>query len=74
MKSNNMLKQVLVLIMLLGAGLVSPSNGVDDKVDKPPLLMLFEMVIIIFVVLSIYFLFRQGGFRRYFVKKRLKTF
>ena len=74
MKSNDMLKQVLLLIMLLGAGLVSPSNGVDDKVDKPPLQMLFETFIIILVVLSIHFLHRQGGFKRYFLKKRLKTF
>ena len=69
-----MLKQVLLLIMLLGAGLVSPSNGVDDKGDKLPLQMLFETFIIILAVLSIYFLHRQGRFRRYFLKKRLKTF
>lgn len=74
MKSNDMLKQVLLLIMLLGAGLVSPSNGVDDKVDKLPLQMLFETFIIILAVLSIHFLHRQDGFKRYFLKKRLKTF
>ena len=73
-KSNDMLKQVLLLIMLLGAGLVSPSNGEDDKGDKLPLQMLFETFIIILAVLSIYFLHRQGRFRRYFLKKRLKTF
>lgn len=74
MKSNDMLKQVLLFIMLLGAGLVSPSNGVDDKVDRLPLQMLFETIIIILAVLSIHFVYRYVGFRRYFSKKRLKTF
>ena len=64
-----MVKQILLLMMLLGAGLVSPSNGVDDKVDRLPLQMLFETFIIILVVLCVYFLFRQGGLRSYFLKK-----
>ena len=46
--------------MLLAAGLISPSNGVDDKVSKDPLTMLLETVTIVLVISSAYILFKKG--------------
>jgi divalent metal cation (Fe/Co/Zn/Cd) transporter len=46
-------------LLLLGAGLLSPSNGVDDKVDRQPLDMLAETVLIICSAVVIYWVIRQ---------------
>jgi hypothetical protein len=48
------IKQLLVGILLLGAGLISPSNGIDDKVDREPLQMLIETGIIILIAILLY--------------------
>ncbi len=47
MKTVNNAKSLLVSILLIVAGLISPSNGVDDRSYKTPL----EMVLIVAIVL-----------------------
>jgi hypothetical protein len=51
-------KQLLVGLLLLGAGLLSPSNGVDDKVDREPLQMLVETSAIILAAVSLFLMYR----------------
>lgn len=43
-------------LLLIVAGLISPSNGVDDRVDNSPLEMLSKVTMIIFSALAIYLL------------------
>lgn len=52
-------RQLVVGLLLLGVGLISPSNGVDDKVNMRPAQMLFETFLIIGVGLLAYFIYRQ---------------
>lgn len=47
MKTVNNAKSLLVSILLIVAGLISPSNGVDDRSYKTPV----EMVLIVAIVL-----------------------
>jgi len=42
-------------LLLLGAGLISPSNGVDDAVQREPLEMLAETMLIILSGVLIYY-------------------
>lgn len=42
-------------LLLLGAGLISPSNGVDDAVQREPLEMLAETILIILSAVLIYY-------------------
>ena len=49
METVNNLKSLLVGILLITAGLLSPSNGVDDRTYKTPLESLTIMFIVIIV-------------------------
>lgn len=42
-------------LLLLGAGLISPSNGVDDAVQREPMEMLAETILIILSAVLIYY-------------------
>ncbi len=57
--SNLMKKKLFGLLftglLLMGAGLISPSNGVDDAVQREPLEMLAETMLIIFSAVLIYY-------------------
>ena len=49
------LQALVVALMLIVAGLVSPSNGVDDKISGSPSTMLMRAVVIIFTTMLLYF-------------------
>ena len=61
---NDGIKQLLVGLLLLGAGLISPSNGLDDKIDREPLHMLIQATIIMFAGLAIYFTYKRIFLKR----------
>lgn len=56
---NDSAKQLLIALLLIGAGLISPSNGVDDKMDRDLLQMLTRTVIIIIAALAIFLLYKR---------------
>lgn len=55
----NRFKQLMVMLLLFGAGVISPSNGVDDLVIKNPSVMLMETALIILVATIAILIFKQ---------------
>lgn len=49
-----MTRQLFVGFLLLGTGLISPSNGIDEKADRDPLHMLMVTAIIMITSVVIY--------------------
>lgn len=56
----NGFKQIIVMLLLLGAGLISPSNGVDDLVIKNPATMLLETAVIILLTTIAILVFKRS--------------
>jgi divalent metal cation (Fe/Co/Zn/Cd) transporter len=54
MKEKINLKSLFVSIILILAGFISPSNGLDDATHKSPKQMLYAIAIIIVSIVSIY--------------------
>ena len=54
MKEKTNLQSLFVAIILILAGIISHSNGVDDAVRKSPYEILFTIFIVIISVVSIY--------------------
>lgn len=54
METATNLKSLFVAILLIVAGLISPSNGVDDRTYKTPLEMLTVILVVIFAAVTIY--------------------
>ncbi len=48
------LKPLFVAILLIAAGLISPSNGLDDSTKKTPLEMLTTVFYVVFSTMTIY--------------------
>ena len=55
MKENSNIQSLFVAILLIIAGTASPSNGVDDRVNKTSFELITTMLIIIFAGLAVYF-------------------
>ena len=55
MKEKTNLQSLFVSILLIVAGTLSPSNGVDDRSYKTPLELTTTMLIIVSVGLAVYF-------------------
>lgn len=51
-------KQLLIALLLMGTGLISPSNGIDDKVDHGVLDMLLVTAISIISVAVMFLIFK----------------
>lgn len=51
MKSKTNLQPLFIFLLLLIGGTLSPSNGVDDSVNKTPL----ELIVTMFIVIAISF-------------------
>lgn len=56
MKEKVHFQSLLSAIMLIVAGMISPSNGVDDRTHKTPLALITTILIIVAVVVVIYFM------------------
>jgi divalent metal cation (Fe/Co/Zn/Cd) transporter len=56
MKKNINLKPLFVSIILILAGIISPSNGLDDAIHKSPYQILSTIFIVIISAVSIYLL------------------
>ena len=54
METATNLKSLFVAILLIVAGLISPSNGVDDRTYKTPLEMLTVILVVVFAAVTIY--------------------
>ncbi|MBA2612817.1 MAG: hypothetical protein H0U95_12650 [Bacteroidetes bacterium] len=54
METVNNLKSLFVSILLIVAGLISPSNGVDDRSYKTPLEILSILTIVVVATTLIY--------------------
>ena len=54
MKDNTSLRSILIAVILILAGMISPSNGVDDSVRKTPYQILTAIFMVIVSVVSIY--------------------
>jgi len=63
---NDATKQLLIALLLIGVGLISPSNGVDDKVDRDLLQMLTQTVIIMISGIAIFLIYKK-----FFLQKKL---
>ncbi len=61
---NDATKQLLIAFLLIGVGLLSPSNGVDDKMDHDLLQMLTQTAIIIVSATAIFLIYK-----RFFLQK-----
>lgn len=55
MKEKANLQPLFAAILLIVAGVVSPSNGVDDRSNKTPLQLIINMIIIIAAGVGVYF-------------------
>jgi hypothetical protein len=53
------IKQLLVALLLIGAGLISPSNGVDDKIECDLFPMLTETAIIMILAIGVLLIFKR---------------
>lgn len=56
MKEKTNLKPLFVSIILILAGIISPSNGLDDTIHKSPYQILSTIFIVIISAVSIYLL------------------
>lgn len=56
MKEKTNLKLLFVSIILILAGIISPSNGLDDAIHKSPYQILSTIFIVIISAVSIYLL------------------
>lgn len=56
MKEKTNLKPLFVSIILILAGIISPSNGLDDAIHKSPYQILSTIFIVIISAVSIYLL------------------
>ena len=56
MKEKTNVQSLFVAILLIVAGTLSPSNGVDDRVNKTPVYLIITLLIIITISFLIYFL------------------
>ena len=63
---NDTIKQLLVALLLVVAGLISPSNGVDDKMNRDLLPMLTQTGIIMMSGIVIFVIYK-----RFFVQKEI---
>lgn len=52
-------QMLIVGVVLVGAGLLSPSNGVDAAVSSRPLVMLTRAAVILVVVIVVYLMTRR---------------
>lgn len=59
MKEKANYKPLLFALLLIVAGTISPSNGVDDRVNKTPLELLITMLVIVSVGLAVYFIWNR---------------
>lgn len=55
MKEKANLQSLSVAILLIVAGTLSPSNGVDDSINKTPLDLIITILAIISTGLAVYF-------------------
>ncbi len=70
----SLLKQLFVALMLLLAGAISPSNGVDDRVNRQPVEMLIETFVIIAIGVLAYLIHQHlSTHRRYHVSGKPLT-
>lgn len=53
------IKQLMVGLLLLATGLLSPSNGIDDKVNRDPVQMLIETILIIAAAITLYLILQK---------------
>lgn len=58
-------KQLLVAILFLVGGLLSPSNGLDDKVERDPVTMLGIAGAVILIALGVH-----QVYQRYFLTNK----
>ena len=56
MKEKTDFKPLFVAILLIIAGIFSPSNGVDDRSYKTPLELITTMIIVFTAGLAVYFI------------------
>lgn len=56
---NHGIKQLAVAVLLLAAGLLSPSNGIDDKVDRTPLHILTVTILIMAAAVGIFLIAKK---------------
>lgn len=59
MKEKANYQPLFLALLLILAGTLSPSNGVDDRIYKTPLELLTTMLVIMFAVLAIYFIWNN---------------
>jgi divalent metal cation (Fe/Co/Zn/Cd) transporter len=59
MKEKTNLQPLFVAIILILAGTLSPSNGIDDRVNKTPLELIITALVIVFAALTVYFIWNR---------------
>jgi protein-S-isoprenylcysteine O-methyltransferase Ste14 len=56
MKEKANFQTLLSAIMLIVAGMISPSNGVDERIHKTPLELITSVLVIVVIVITLYFI------------------
>ena len=54
MNSKSNFSTLIIAVLLIIAGIISPSNGVDSGADKSPVEILTTMLLVIFCTLTVY--------------------
>lgn len=54
MKRNANFQSAILLTLLIVAGILSPSNGIEDRVSKSPMELISTMFLVILMAITLY--------------------
>ena len=73
MKEKANYQSLFATILLIVAGTISPSNGVDDKIHKSPLELITTMLIIVSAGIAVYIIWNWIEKQKLEVKTNYKS-